>query len=98
MRKTALTLAAGMLGAILAGPAVAATCHDTESFGSWLQKFKHDALAQGISPQVMAEAAPELVYDPSVIRRDRGHIPADLPRFLRPAAGRPAHPARLEPD
>ncbi len=72
MRKTALTLAAGLLGVILAGPSLAATCQNTESFGNWLQKFKRDALAQGITQQVMAEAGPELVYDPSVIRRDRG--------------------------
>jgi len=77
MRKTALTLAAGMLGvlnfgAVLTVPATAATCRNTESFTRWLTQFKRDALAQGISQRVLDEAAPELVYDPSVIRRDRG--------------------------
>ena len=77
MRKTAQTLAAGVLGALilggpLAGPALAASCRNTESFANWLTKFKRDALAQGISQRVLGEAADELVYDPSVIRRDRG--------------------------
>ena len=72
MRKTALTLAAGMLGVLLAGPAVAATCRNTGSFATWLAQFKRDALARGISQKVLAEAAPDLVYDPAVIRRDRG--------------------------
>ncbi len=72
MRKMALTVTAGMLGVLLAGPAVAATCRNTESFASWLAKFKREALAKGISQKVLAEAAPDLVYDPAVIRRDRG--------------------------
>ncbi len=72
MQKMALTLAAGMLGAALAGPAVAAGCRNTENFAHWLDQFKRDALAQGISQRVMSEAAADLVYDPSVIRRDRG--------------------------
>lgn len=72
MRKVALILATGTIGALLAGPAVAATCHNTGSFATWLDHFKRDALAQGISPQVLAEAAPDLRFDPSVIRRDRG--------------------------
>jgi lytic murein transglycosylase len=77
MRKTAQTLAAGLLGGLIlgvlsAGPALAASCRNTENFASWLAKFKRDALAQSISQQVLDEAAPELVYDPAVIRRDRG--------------------------
>ncbi len=72
MRKIALIFAAGMLGTALAGPAMAASCHNTKSVARWLDQFKHDALAQGISQQVLSEAATELVYDPAVIRRDRG--------------------------
>ena len=73
MRKTAQTLAVALLGVLpLAGPALAASCRNTENFASWLAKFKRDAQAQGISQRTLAEAAPELVYDPAVIRRDRG--------------------------
>ncbi len=72
MRKTAQTLAAALLGVLVAGPALAGSCSNTESFASWLAKFKRDAMAQGISQRTLAEAAPDLVYDPAVIRRDRG--------------------------
>ncbi|HZD89676.1 MAG TPA: lytic murein transglycosylase [Pseudolabrys sp.] len=61
-----------IIGAFSAAPALAASCRNTESFAAWLGKFKRDALAQGISQRVLSDAAPELVYDPSVIRRDRG--------------------------
>ena len=72
MRKTSWTAVTLILGALSAGPALAATCHNTGSFERWLADFKKDALAQGISPKVLAEASPELVYNPDVIRRDRG--------------------------
>ena len=85
MRKSAQTLTASLIGALVlgmlaAGPAAAATapapaaasCRNTESFANWLAKFKRDARTQGISQRVLDEAAPELVYDPAVIRRDRG--------------------------
>lgn len=77
MRKPARTLAAALLGVFILGvlpasPALAARCRNTESFASWLAKFKRDAMAQGISQRTLAEAAPQLVYDPAVIRRDRG--------------------------
>ncbi|HEU5017968.1 MAG TPA: lytic murein transglycosylase [Pseudolabrys sp.] len=72
MRTAALIWTASTIGVLMAAPAAAATCHNTGSFATWLEGFKHDALAQGISPRVLAEAAPDLHYDPSVIRRDRG--------------------------
>jgi lytic murein transglycosylase len=71
MRKTALQGTALLLAMLLAEPA-AARCRNTGSFDAWLAAFKKDALAQGISPQVMAAASPELAFDPSVIRRDHG--------------------------
>lgn len=77
MRKTAQTLATALLGVFILGiplaeSAPAASCSNTESFANWLAKFKRDALAQGISQRTLAEAAPDLVYDPAVVRRDRG--------------------------
>ena len=77
MRKTALTLAIGLFGVALfsiamASPAMAARCRNTGSFEAWLTQFKAEALKQGISPQILAAAAPDLVFDPGIIRRDQG--------------------------
>ena len=72
MRKTALTLAVVALGASLAGPALAAACHNTGSYERWLEDFKKDAAAQGISPKVIAAASPSMTFDPAIIRRDHG--------------------------
>ena len=56
MRKSALKLAIVLLGAVLAGPAMAATCQNTGSFERWLADFKKEAIEKGISPQVIAAA------------------------------------------
>jgi lytic murein transglycosylase len=54
----------------LASPAIAATCQNTEPFEHWLAGFKKDAVAQGISPQVIEAASPDLAIDPAVLKRD----------------------------
>jgi lytic murein transglycosylase len=76
MRTTALKLAAAalvtVLGAVLAGPAAAATCQNTGSYESWLAQFKKDAAAQGISQKVIAAAAPHMTFDAAIIKRDHG--------------------------
>jgi lytic murein transglycosylase len=72
MRKTALKLAAAVLGVALAGPALAATCQNTGSYERWLEDFKKDAAAQGISSQVISAAAPSMIFDPAIIKRDHG--------------------------
>jgi lytic murein transglycosylase len=50
----------------------AAACASPAQFGSWLQGFKKEAVAQGISPNVVSTALDGLTYDPSVIAKDRG--------------------------
>ena len=72
MRKTALKWAAFALCAVWAGQAAAATCHNTGSYERWLEAFKKEAAAQGISQRVIAEASPSLTFDPAIIRRDHG--------------------------
>ena len=72
MRKTALKWVAIALGAVLAGPALAASCHNTGSYERWLEAFKKDAAAQGISQRVIAEATPSMTFDPAIVRRDHG--------------------------
>src|SRR5665647_1603962 len=72
MRTTLLKLAVTALAALWAGQAMAATCHNTGSYERWLEAFKKEALAQGISARVIAEASPEMKFDPAIIRRDSG--------------------------
>ena len=76
MRKTALKWTAialaTFLGAVLAGPALAAACQNTASYEQWLAQFKRDAAAQGISQKVIAAAAPSMIFDAAIIRRDHG--------------------------
>ena len=72
MRKTVLKWAVIAFGAVVAGPALGATCHDSGSYERWLEAFKKDALAQGISARVIAEASPAMTFDPAIIRRDHG--------------------------
>jgi len=64
--------------ALLAGPvqnaaaATAPNCRNTGSFDVWLQKFKQEAEAQGISRAAIAAASPYLVLDQRIINIDRG--------------------------
>src|SRR5262245_34692418 len=47
-----------------AAPATApATCRNTANFNTWLEQFKREAIAQGISQQAIATAAPYMVLD-----------------------------------
>ena len=58
---------------VLAGSAGAATaCKNTGNFERWLEDFKREAAAQGISRQAIAATLEGVTFDPSVIKRDRG--------------------------
>ncbi|HWE78267.1 MAG TPA: lytic murein transglycosylase [Pseudolabrys sp.] len=72
MRKTTSTFALATLATLWAAPSFAASCHNTANFENWLTQFKKDAIASGISPKVVAEASPELYFDPQIIKRDHG--------------------------
>ncbi len=50
----------------------AAACHNGQSFDRFLTDLKQQALAAGVSPRALAEASPWLVYDQSIVNRDRG--------------------------
>lgn len=52
-----------------AGPGAAADCQ-RDNFGGWLQGFKQDAAAQGISQGTVTSALNGVTYDPAVIARD----------------------------
>ncbi|HZP78393.1 MAG TPA: lytic murein transglycosylase [Pseudolabrys sp.] len=74
MRLSALIGVAALATAALTGSALAtpSNCRNTQDFGRWLEAFKREAVAQGIKPRTIAEVSPYLVFDPSIIRRDRG--------------------------
>ena len=52
-------------------PRVAA-CHNGQSFDRFLADLKQQAVAEGVSQRALTEAAPYLVYDQSIVNRDRG--------------------------
>lgn len=47
-------------------------CRNTGSFNAWLDAFKTEALAAGISQRTINAAAPYLTFDQGIINRDRG--------------------------
>ena len=50
----------------------AAACHNGMSFDRFLADLKQQAVAEGVSQRALTEAAPYLVYDQSIVNRDRG--------------------------
>ncbi|MBC7421226.1 MAG: lytic murein transglycosylase [Bdellovibrio sp.] len=45
-------------------------CKTTEAFPVWLQKFKAEAIQQGITPETLQKVSSYLTFDPEVIARD----------------------------
>jgi lytic murein transglycosylase len=56
---------------MLAGPALAQNCHPEGSFEGWLQSFKQDAAAQGISQDVVSAGLNGVRFDPAIVKKDR---------------------------
>jgi len=69
-----LTARAGVCAVVLLGlaPHAFAACANPSEFGKWLQGFKQEAVAQGISPRTVSYALDGLTYDPATIAKDRG--------------------------
>jgi lytic murein transglycosylase len=63
-------LALSLALTFLADPALAAGCRNTGSFDRWLEGFKQETAAQGISRATIASALDGLSYDESIVRRD----------------------------
>lgn len=67
-----------LMAAALALPATGAQaqtpapCRTTGSFESWLERFKQEAVQQGISRSSISAATPYLVYDQRIVNIDRG--------------------------
>ena len=47
-------------------------CRAGTSFERWLPQLKQDAAKAGVSQRAIAAASPQLVFDPNIVRRDRG--------------------------
>jgi lytic murein transglycosylase len=75
-----------------AGPAIAADCQ-RDNFVGWLEGFKHDAAAQGISQPTIASALNGVAYDPVVIARD--HSQSVFDQGFEQFSGRMVSPDRL---
>ena len=69
MRLLIITLTCAAIAAASAGPGSAADCQHGE-FGTWLEQFKKDAAAQGISQKTIDSALNGVTFDPTIIERD----------------------------
>jgi lytic murein transglycosylase len=77
---TSLTFSAAASAQLIPPPAKpaaapsprAAACHNGASFERFLADLKQQATAAGVSSHALTEAAPYLVYDQSIVNRDRG--------------------------
>src|SRR5258708_3168891 len=70
--KVAGSVAAALVlvGTALMGPACAADCQNTDSFEHWLDGFRQEASAQGISQKTIAVALDGVTFDPKIIAHD----------------------------
>ena len=73
MTKLHLIARAGVVAAALIGstPHAFAACDNPAAFPRWLQGFKQEAVAQGISPKTVSYALNGVTYDPKTIAKDR---------------------------
>jgi lytic murein transglycosylase len=74
------------------GSAIAADCQ-RDNFASWLQGFKQEAAAQGISQKTIASALDGITYDPAIIARD--HAQSVFQQSFEQFSGRMISPDRL---
>src|SRR5262245_60517504 len=65
-------LAAAVLVGGCATTAWAAPCRSNTPFERWLEDFKRDAVAQGVSRAVADSALAGVAFDPGIVNRDRG--------------------------
>jgi lytic murein transglycosylase len=73
-RVTLMTARAGLCAALLFGSAASAfaTCGSSAAgFGQWLEGFKQQAIAEGISPRTVHAALDGVSYYPTAIAHDR---------------------------
>jgi lytic murein transglycosylase len=71
-RRKAIAAFVCLAAVVLAGTARAAPCRTGGPYDKWLADFEREAMAQGISRQTIAVAAPYLTYDQRIVNIDRG--------------------------
>ena len=69
-RATLWALAIWLVWVLSASPALATRCEDPRGFQAWLESFKQEAMAQGISQGAIDSALRGIDYDPNIISRD----------------------------
>ena len=65
------SIAAMLAGVLVATPALAQSCRPTISFERWLDAFKQEAQAEGISQATISAALGGAVFDQEIVRKDR---------------------------
>jgi lytic murein transglycosylase len=74
LRRCSIIVAA-LAALTVATPALAqrgAACHKGASFEQWLDQFKREAVTEGVSQRAIAASSHLMVYDQSVVNKDRG--------------------------
>ena len=71
-RRCAIAATVGLAVLGVCGAAAAAPCRTGGPYPQWLAEFEREAVAQGISQQTIATAAPYLTYDQRIVNIDRG--------------------------
>src|SRR5262245_51218661 len=77
-RKACMGGAGLLLGLVLnltlpvSSQAAVPACKNPANFERWLQDFKREAVAQGISQSAVERALSGVTFDPQVVRRDHG--------------------------
>ena len=74
------------------GPGIAAECQ-RDNFENWLEAFKQEASAQGLSQRTIAFALNGVAYDPAVIAHDRSQ--SVFQQSFGQFSGRAVSPSRL---
>ena len=71
MRSMLRALPVAAVLAMLAVPALAAGCHKEPTFDAWLNGVRAEAKADGDSQHAINEALDGVVFDPTIVRKDR---------------------------
>jgi lytic murein transglycosylase len=76
------------------GGAVAADCQSAGNFEGWLERFKQEAAANGISQRTIGAALSGVSFDPGIVSRD--HAQGVFRQSFEQFSGRMVSPDRLQ--